>query len=230
VNTERDTGAVQLDAGPSTINSESPSTSSDYFALLHEPRRPWLDPEKLKERFLALSAESHPDRVHQADSATRHAAQERYADLNSAYQCLRDPKERLAHLLELELGTKPSDLQQVPQDLLELFMEVSGLCRQVDAFLAESGQLTSPLLRVQGFQQSQEWVDKVAELLARVQARYDQMIEEVKSIDGQWGQTVGGSRRQSLGRLEEIYRLLSYFGRWRSQLEERSHRLVLSYV
>jgi hypothetical protein len=33
-----------------------------------------------------------------------------------------------------------------------------------------------------------------------------------------------------LARLEEIYRLLSYFGRWRSQLEERNQRLVLSYA
>jgi hypothetical protein len=181
---------------------------------------------------LALSAESHPDRVHQADDATRQEAQARYANLNSAYQCLRDPKERLAHLLELELGARPSDLQQVPQDLLDLFMEASGLCRRVDGFLSENAQLTSPLLRVQGFQQSQEWVDKVAELLARVQARYDQMIEEMKSIDGQWGQEgqQATGRGELLARLEEIYRLLSYFGRWRNQLEERNHRLVLSYV
>ena len=39
---------------------------TDAFALLSEPRRPWLDAEALKARFLPLSAAVHPDRVHSA--------------------------------------------------------------------------------------------------------------------------------------------------------------------
>ncbi len=35
---------------------------TDYFALLNEPRRPWLEPETLKSKFLALAAEAHPDK------------------------------------------------------------------------------------------------------------------------------------------------------------------------
>ena len=38
---------------------------ADYFALLDEPRRPWLDPEELKAKFHALTATVHPDRVQQ---------------------------------------------------------------------------------------------------------------------------------------------------------------------
>lgn len=215
------------------INSSPSSSRPDNFELLQEPRRPWLEPEKLKEKFLRLSAECHPDRVHQGDAAARQAAQDRYAQLNGAYQCLRDPKERLGHLLELECGAKPRDLQQVPQGLMDLFMEVSRLCRQVDAFLAESAKLTSPLLRVQGFQQSQEWGDQVTELRGRIQARYDELLREVESIDTQWreaGDATPGHRSATLARLEEIYRLLSYFGRWLSQLAERSQRLLLSYA
>ena len=34
---------------------------TDYFNLLSEPRRPWLNPEALKQKFLNLSAEVHPD-------------------------------------------------------------------------------------------------------------------------------------------------------------------------
>ena len=33
----------------------------DYFALLEEERRPWIDPEKIKETFHRLSREQHPD-------------------------------------------------------------------------------------------------------------------------------------------------------------------------
>src|SRR5439155_11517153 len=36
----------------------------DYFELLGEPRRPWIDPGLLKSKFLHRSAQVHPDRVH----------------------------------------------------------------------------------------------------------------------------------------------------------------------
>ena len=75
----------------------------DYFALLRTPRRPWLDADSIKQTFFTLSAELHPDRVHTADAAEKHTANERSAELNAAYQCLREPRERLRHLLELEL-------------------------------------------------------------------------------------------------------------------------------
>ena len=77
---------------------------TDFFALLDEPRRPWLESELLKQKFLALSATVHPDRVHNLGDAERAAAQERYTELNAAYNCLREPKDRLHHLLQLELG------------------------------------------------------------------------------------------------------------------------------
>jgi len=35
----------------------------DYFALLGQPRQPWLDPSLLKASFLEQSARLHPDRV-----------------------------------------------------------------------------------------------------------------------------------------------------------------------
>ena len=148
----------------------------DFFALLNEPRRPWIDPESLKSKFLALSAETHPDRVHNAGETEKRTAQQRYAGLNAAYNCLRDPKERLAHLLELELGAKPKDLQQMPDDLAELFIQVGQLCRQADAFLAEKARATSPLLRVQLFERGQAWEEKLNELRASLAARREALL------------------------------------------------------
>src|SRR5690242_10840656 len=109
---------------------------TDNFLLLDEPRRPWLDAEALKQKFLARSAEVHPDRAHNASAAEKLAANQRYTALNAAYNCLREPKDRLRHLLELELGKKPSDLTDVPEDLMGLFFEAGKTFRETDAFLA----------------------------------------------------------------------------------------------
>src|SRR5947209_7004515 len=140
----------------------------DCFALLNEPRRPWLDSDQLKQRFLALSSEVHPDRVHNAPAAERQAADRRYSELNAAYNCLREPKDRLRHLLELERGAKPEDIERIPPGLMDEFFAVGKLCRDTDAFLAEKAAVTSPMLKVQIFERAQEWTEKLMALQRNV--------------------------------------------------------------
>ena len=69
----------------------------DHFALLNEPRRPWLDPELLRAKFLTLSSKLHPDRTHNTSEAEKSILTERYSALHAAYDCLREPKKRLLH-------------------------------------------------------------------------------------------------------------------------------------
>ena len=92
---------------------------TDCFALLDEPRRPVIDLEALKAKFFSRSAESHPDRSHGAGEVERQAATDGYAALNSAYNTLREPKERLGHLLELERGRRPSGIESVPAEWMD---------------------------------------------------------------------------------------------------------------
>ena len=73
--------------------------ADDFFAWLGMPRRPWLDPEAVKERFHTLSREHHPDQQAAGSNAETDAA---FARLNAAQAALRDPKARLRCLLELE--------------------------------------------------------------------------------------------------------------------------------
>src|SRR5471030_2968047 len=115
---------------------------SDYFALLNEPRRPWLDADSLKQKFLALSTNAHPDKIHSAGESEKSAAGKQFAELNAAYNCLLEPKLRLLHLLELELGAKPKDIQQIPSALADLFAEVANACLSADVFLAEKSKVT----------------------------------------------------------------------------------------
>ncbi len=190
---------------------------TDYFALLHEPRQPWLDPDALKEKFFHLSAEVHPDRVHQAAEADKLAAHRRYTELNAAYLCLREPRARVRHLLELELGQKPSDLTQVPDDLMEQFFQVGKLVRDVDAFLAEKSRAASPLLRAELFERGQAWVEKLAEQQRALAARREPLVNELKSLAPGWESNVA----KPLDRLLEIWRLLSFYERWLAQIQER---------
>jgi DnaJ-domain-containing protein 1 len=202
----------------------------DNFALLDRPRRPWLDPASLKERFLALSSAVHPDRVHQASASERQAAQERYTELNGAYQCLRQPKERLQHLLALERGAKPAQVQRIPPRLMDMSLEVAQLCREADQFLARKRATASPLLQVPLFEQGQEWTEKLRALKEQLGSKQAALEAELKGLDAAWPQAMaaGGQRRESaLQRLEELYLLMSFFGRWSTQLQERLFELAI---
>src|ERR1051325_10997117 len=159
---------------------------TDAFALLNEPRRPWLDAEALKQKFLPLSSAVHPDRTHNAPEAEKQKTNERYAELNAAYNTLREPRDRLLHLLELERGAKPGDIQRIPPGTMDLFVEVGQLCRDVDAFLPERAKVTSPLLKVQQFERGMEWTDKLQALQQRINAKRDELPAELKQMNAAW--------------------------------------------
>lgn len=206
---------------------------TDHFQLLDEPRRPFLDTEALRQRFLKLSSEFHPDRFHNAPETERQQASERYTNLNSAYQNLSEPKERLLHLLELELGARPKDVQRIPPGTMDLFMEVGQLCRDTDAFLAERAKATSPMLKVRLFEQGMDWTDKLNGLQQKVNAKRDELTQELQALNAAWESAppAGSSDRVGklpLERLEQIYRIFSYVARWTEQLQERAVQLAMN--
>ena len=197
---------------------------SDYFALLQQPRRPWLEPEALRQKFLLLSTEAHPDRVHTADETTRKSAQAHYTELNAGYQCLLEPKSRLRHLIQLERGTPPPNLQAVPAGLMELSMEISQLCRQTDGFLSQKAGVSSPLLQVRLFEQSQDLSEKLNALQRRLNSMTDELNSRLKELDSKW---TASQQEETLNHLEELAAVYGYLSRWTAQLQERVLRLVI---
>ena len=203
----------------------------DFFAVLGGVRRPWLDVDELKERFLRLSAACHPDRFHGAAPEERAAAERRSTELNSAYQALREVRTRLLHLLELESGAKPRDVQRIPPGTMELFVEVGQTCREADAFLAERGRVTSPMLRVRLFEQGLDWTGRLQGLLGRIREQGVALEAELRGMDEAWAAAPAPgdpvrSAALPLGRLEELYRVLSYVARWTEQVQERLVQLA----
>jgi DnaJ-domain-containing protein 1 len=205
---------------------------SDYFALLQETRRPWVDTDALKTKFLALTGDAHPDRFHNAAEADKAAATQRYSELNAAYQTLRSTKDRLLHLLTLELGAKPREIQNIPPGAMELFVEVGQICKQLDYFLLEKGKSQSPIVKAQLFQRGLEWTDEVQSLQDSLKEQQTALEAELRAMNSAWEKApaIGDAARAStlpLARLEEIYRSFSYLNKWTAQLQERFVQLAV---
>ena len=205
---------------------------TDNFAVLGQSRRPWLDPELLKAKFHALTATVHPDRVHLSGEQEKQAANRCYAELNAAYQCLRDPKDRLHHLLELERGNKLDVLQNISPETMDLSIQVSQICRETDGFLAEKAKVTAPLLKVQLFERGMSLTDRLNLMLGQLDVRREALIVQLRNLNMAWetAPPVGSSNRLHVlpcSRLEHIYRDISYLKRWTQQLQERRVGLSL---
>ena len=198
----------------------------DAFSLFGEPRRPWLEPEPLKRLFLDRSSPIHPDRVHSTSPEEKAKANSTYAALNAAHAVLREPKDRLALLLELERASPLKDIQRIPPGTMDLFVEVGQTCRDVDGFLAEKAATTSPMVKLRLFERGMDWVDRLNELQRKISQRREELFGELKGMNALWEKAppVGSPDRLAalpLERLEEIYRVLSYVARWTGQIQER---------
>jgi curved DNA-binding protein CbpA len=90
---------------------------TDYFAFFDQPRRPWIDLEKLEEKYRELARSTHPDQSAQPSND--------FAQVNEGYRLLRDPKSRLQHLLALEGHPPSASTAEIPADLSDLFMKIA---------------------------------------------------------------------------------------------------------
>lgn len=204
---------------------------TDCFELLQEPRRPWLEAEALKARFLELSAAAHPDRVHGGTESERAQANARSAELNAAYNTLRESRDRLFHLLELERGAASRDIQRIPAGTMDLFVEIGQSCRDADTFLATNPNSESPMLKLQRMRQALEWSDRLMALQRQVNLRREALETTLRGLNAAWESAPPPSapdrkNHLPLESLEEAARAMSYVSRWTSQLQERLGQLA----
>jgi hypothetical protein len=200
----------------------------DYFAMLEVARRPWLDPETLKVEFVRLSSQFHPDKV---APEFRTAATREYAELSAAQRCLAEPRDRLRHLLELETGAAPQDVQSVPPGAMDLLMEIGQACHGADLYLTHKAGTSSPLLQAGLVEKGMELTEKLSDLAHRIDARRDELSTELKGMNAAWESAppVGSAGRAAalpLERLEQLYRTFSYMARWTQQIQERMVQLA----
>ena len=204
----------------------------DYFALFGEPRRPWLDPEALKERLRQLSTEAHADRMHDAPAAEKEAANRRHTEINAAHRCLSETKQRLAHLIELETGQPPRRVEAIPTDIADRFIATSELCGESDRLLAREAGARSPILKVELVAATLELGDRLAALANELDGLMKKVEAELRAMNEVWQSTLlfeGAERHQRLPleRLEECYRRVAYLDKCSRQIRERATKLAI---
>jgi curved DNA-binding protein CbpA len=180
---------------------------TDHFATLGQPRRPWLDPEALKETFHRLTAAHHPDKSGDAS---------RFAEINAAYAILRDPALRLRHLLELERPEPAAAPGALPESLTETFMRIATLRRNTDAFLKQQAAATTPLAQALLAAARYSLQHDVEQELACLEAVQAIALQALHEADAQWFSRPA----ELLDQLAAIQQELTYFSKWSAQLRE----------
>ncbi len=182
---------------------------TDFFALLGQPRQPWLDPGELKARFHELARVAHPDAGQQTDSVFR--------DLSEAYETLADPKRRLHHLLTLAGAPPPGGAGPVPPDLGSIFSRLGTTLMETQQHLRQKAAVTSPLGR-----------SVLAGTEAALRSRLSGLKEELSRAEDDALQNLKKENEAAALRpavLGPLYQRLSYLSRWRDQVEEQLYGL-----
>ncbi len=188
---------------------------TDYFAALQQPRRGWLDPEELKQKYQELTLAAHPDRGPTGPSLD-------FAEINEAYRVLSDPKRRLQHLLNLE-GHDPSVQQAIPQELVEGFGKIGTFVQEIDRLLEKLRSADSALVKSLLQSDILNAQQRASELSDQLQNLYTNALDELKRLDALWDERP----RELIEDFAKLYHRFAYLGRWRDQIRERQFQLSI---
>jgi DnaJ-domain-containing protein 1 len=186
----------------------------DHFAALDQPRRPWIDPEALKDFFHRASAELHPDVAGSGDAA-------RFAEVNAAYSALRDPVWRLRHLLELEAPEQLSRPQSIPAEFADLFMRAAGFRQALDALMKKDGAAPNALTKALLANERMALWQRVTALRDEIDAAYEASVALLCALDAEWE----ARPPDIMERLAGLQQRFAYLSRWRVQVGESLFKL-----
>jgi curved DNA-binding protein CbpA len=195
---------------------------TDYFALLNQPRRPWLDADELKQAFHARSLRLHPD-AQRNDDDSLGGADAAFSELNEAYQVLQDPKRRIHHLLSLEGRASTNRQAPVPPEIEQLFSTVAGVTQQAEVLAQKSEAATAPLSRSLLKPQVLQLQSRIGETLRQLFELHDAGIAELRQLSAE-----DALQEDDWTRLQGLYLRFSYLTRWIAELQEKQSRLVTS--
>ncbi|MDR3403511.1 MAG: hypothetical protein P4L99_13520 [Chthoniobacter sp.] len=185
----------------------------DHFAILAQPRRPWLDDEVLKEAFHRATAQQHPD--------VAGGSGESAAALNAAYAVLRDPAARLRHLLDLEWPDAGPSSHSIAPEFADLFQKIA-VRRQGSAALAKKmSAAQSPVARalLAGDQAAQRLA--LEAVLTETDAAAASALDDLRALDAHWNYR-DTHTRHAVAALQQRFAFLT---KWQAHLREDLFRL-----
>lgn len=191
----------------------------DYFALLGFQRSPWIETGKVDEKFRELSQTAHPDRHFGDEAAVRKLAENHYAELNRATMVLKDPVKRLRHYIELETGNPPPVVESLDGDEVECFMAVNKVIRKLSDLLSRTSEVESPILRLGLARESISLAGEGELSVSGLQDRIRSLEDQLKNTPAPPESDT--DRASYFTKLERIFRSLSHYSRWHSQLREK---------
>ena len=177
---------------------------TDYFALFDEARRPWLEPEKLKEKYYRISRAAAPD-----------------AELNEAFRVLSDPKLRLQHLLTLGDADLAAG-RPVPPSVAELFWTAATLLREVEHWLLQSSRTTGALARSLLKAEQGKLEGKLATLEEQLRVTYESELDQLRQLDAAWS----FASPNEMEKLVRLYDSISYLTRLLERTAEKRFQLA----
>ncbi len=149
---------------------------TDAFVLLGLPRRPLLEEDALTSAYLALAKSLHPD--------SPAGDTDKFSETKAAFELLRDPAQRLRHLIELETGQKPKP--QAPTVAGCLFSDVCAATEFSRSILTKVATAKSPLVRALQIGELRSAVSRTESVLQAVAKIQSQHSEELAHLDSEW--------------------------------------------
>lgn len=189
----------------------------DAFERLGLERGAVLDEEVLKRAWIEHGRTAHPDQAG-GDGALS-------AEINAAYEVLREPEGRLKHLLELEHPEESAVWATVPMEegLMQVFMKLGPVLQRVEAFAKKKAAATSALAEalLMGEQMRvQEALEERMEELNGLREGLEAGLVEVDVLRGE------GDAKTAMEAMRVLRAKFAYVGKWQRQAREALMRLI----
>ena len=185
---------------------------TDYFALLRQPHQPHLDDRAIEQAFHERARLLHPD-------AARANEGDEFAQLNSAFNILRDPCLRLRHLLELE-GVTPAKELLAPE-LAEFFSRAAEISHRAKAQIANERGSNSAIGRSIAQLKRSRIRAELVSVLGELEASKLQAQSDLEDLNAIWS----NDRVAAVGKAVQLQQRFTVLQRWMKTLRELQFQL-----
>jgi curved DNA-binding protein CbpA len=194
---------------------------TDHFAVLRQARRPWLDPERLKQKYQQLALNEHPDRKGRRTKEQSTSEPVTFTDVTEAYRVLSNPKLRVNHLLSITGEDIDFETSSVTAELADVFMGAATLVLEIDALLQKRQAATSALGKSLLKSEVAASRVQVKRSLEQLDQLYSDSIRDLQKADRAWKKNPS----ETAGELRKLAQRFGYLERWIGQLRERQFQL-----